>query len=266
MALDLDGARRFVREVRPPPGRVVLCALTGSHLYGFASPDSDLDLKGLHLAPTEGLLGLGTIEETHDVTQVVDGIEYDLTTHELGMALRAGLKGNGNVLERIASPIQLFETDELREIRDLLPRMLSRRVHAHYAGFFRQTCQFFDREPRAKTLLYSIRVPLTGIHLLETGTVEANLASLAEEYGVSGVHEVIAHKQQHGEKAVIVPEQAAPLRRQWPALEERLLAAREASPLPPEPQGRDVLEDWLIQVRRRELDAPDQSRNATPIR
>ena len=46
---DLALARRFV-EAHPPPGRVLLCTITGSHNYGFPSPDSDLDIKGIHLA------------------------------------------------------------------------------------------------------------------------------------------------------------------------------------------------------------------------
>ncbi|MEZ4465912.1 MAG: nucleotidyltransferase domain-containing protein [bacterium] len=54
---DLDLGRRFVAE-RGPAGQVLLCAVTGAHLYGFPSPDSDLDLKGIHLAPTPTLLGL----------------------------------------------------------------------------------------------------------------------------------------------------------------------------------------------------------------
>lgn len=253
MELDLDAARRFVQEVRPPPGQILLCAVTGAHLYGFPSPDSDVDLKGLHLAPTSRLLGLGTVPETHDVTEFVDEVEYDLTTHELGMALRAVLKGNGNVIERITSPLQVVETSALEALRQLLPSLLSRRAHAHYAGFFRQTCRFFDREPRAKTLLYSVRVVLTGIHLLRSGEVQANLPALAQEYGVDGVDAVVAYKRDHGETATIAPELAAPLRRQWPALEDQLVESRDSSALPDEPPGRDGAEDWLVQLRREDL-------------
>ena len=54
---DLELDRRFLKK-NPPPGRVLCCAVTGSHHYGFSSPDSDLDLKGIHLCPTEVLLGL----------------------------------------------------------------------------------------------------------------------------------------------------------------------------------------------------------------
>ena len=249
----LDLARRFVAEDQPPPGRVVLCAVTGAHLYGFPSEDSDLDLKGFHLAPTVRLLGLGAVAETHDVTAMFEGVECDLTSHELGMGLRAALKGNGNVLERITSPLQVFETEVVEELRALLPRLLSQRVHGHYAGFFRQTCRFFDREPRAKTLLYSVRVALTGIHLLRTGEVQAHLPTLAEEYAIPGVEPVIAFKRAEGEKAQLTAEAAEPLRTRWPQLESRLGEALDTSTLPPEPEGRDAADAWLVEVRRRDL-------------
>jgi len=253
MRPDLDQGRRFVRDLRPPPGRVVLCAVTGAHLYGFPSADSDLDLKGLHLAPTASFLGLGRVPEVHDVTETVDGVECDLTTNELGVALVGLLKGNGNYVERIASPLQLFETPIVEALRGLLPGLLSTRVYGHYAGYFDQTCRFFDREPRAKTLLYTARVALTGIHLLRTGEAEAHLPTLAAEHGIEGVDEVIALKRELGEKAVLSPETAAPLRRQWPALREALDRARDESALPMAPTGRDEAEAWLIDLRSQEL-------------
>ena len=38
----------------------VVVSLSGAHAYGFPSPDSDLDLKAVHLAPTKSLLGFPT--------------------------------------------------------------------------------------------------------------------------------------------------------------------------------------------------------------
>ena len=36
----------------------VVVHLSGAHAYGFASPDSDVDLKAIHVVPTAELLGL----------------------------------------------------------------------------------------------------------------------------------------------------------------------------------------------------------------
>ena len=40
--------------------RHVVVYLSGSHAYGFPSPDSDLDIKASHIEPTETFLGLST--------------------------------------------------------------------------------------------------------------------------------------------------------------------------------------------------------------
>ncbi len=47
--------------------------VSGAHLYGFASPDSDYDLRGAHLAPLCELVGLFPPRETIEVDEVRDG-------------------------------------------------------------------------------------------------------------------------------------------------------------------------------------------------
>lgn len=87
------------------------------------------------------------------------------------------------------------------------------------------------RQPR----LYAYRVSLTGIHLLRTGQVNANLAELAPENGYSHLLALIAAK---------TSEHAALAR-----LQEELAAARNASPLPPEPTNEPALDDFVPRVR-----------------
>jgi uncharacterized protein len=82
---DLDLAREFV-AANPPRGRLLLCAVSGSHTYGFPSADSDLDLKGIHLVPTRGFLGLRPAVSVHDLTAFHRGVECDLTTNEAGQS------------------------------------------------------------------------------------------------------------------------------------------------------------------------------------
>ncbi len=49
---DLDLARRFI-ATHPPPGRLLLCGITGAHHYGFPSPDSDIDSRYVPGAPVQ---------------------------------------------------------------------------------------------------------------------------------------------------------------------------------------------------------------------
>ncbi|WTJ03358.1 nucleotidyltransferase domain-containing protein [Streptomyces lydicus] len=43
---------------------LVFATVSGAHLYGFPSRDSDVDLRGAHLLPAAALVGLHESEET----------------------------------------------------------------------------------------------------------------------------------------------------------------------------------------------------------
>src|SRR3990167_4698538 len=72
--------------------RHVVIYLSGAHAYGFPSPDSDLDLKCVHLAPTGDLVGITPVDDPPDDVQVIDGVEVDYGSNELGPVLRGCIK------------------------------------------------------------------------------------------------------------------------------------------------------------------------------
>lgn len=71
---------RAVIDVQPYP--LLFVTISGAHLYGFPSPDSDYDLRGVHLLPLREVVGLEARQETIEVSEVVEGLEVDLVTHE----------------------------------------------------------------------------------------------------------------------------------------------------------------------------------------
>jgi uncharacterized protein len=247
---DLFVGRRFV-DANKPSGRILLCAVTGAHHYGFPSEDSDLDLKGIHLAPTTDLLGLDDPVETRDRLEVFENVECDYTSHEAKKALKSLLDGNGNMLERILSPYQLYETADLEELRRLTQRLVSKKFFNHYRGYFKGMCAEHDRgdKPGAKTLLYSYRVALTGAHLLRTGELEANLNITAKIYGFENVIELIDIKREQGEKSELPVELNERFKMRWPDLEVLLDKSLATSKLPEEPPNREDISDWLIRKR-----------------
>ncbi len=251
---DLDIGRRFV-EANKPPGRMLLCAVTGSHHYGFPSPDSDLDLKGIHLAPTADLLGLDDPVETRDRLEIFEDVECDYTSHEAKKALKLLLTGNGNMLERILSPFQLYETDDLEELRQLARGAMSKRFFNHYRGYFKGMCAEHERseEPRVKTLLYSYRVSLTGAHLLRTGDLQADLNITAPEYGFEEIRELITFKREQGEKSALPASADERFKNRWPALERLLEESVATSRLPDEPDNRNEISECLKAKRLENL-------------
>lgn len=250
-----DIARRVVAEEERRREHVVV-ALTGAHAFGFASPDSDLDLKAIHIAPTEAFLGLREVTPTFDRMEVIEDVEIDYTSNELGMALSAMLRGNGNFLERVLGPHSLHEGERLPGLTELARRAVSRRVHRHYRGFATGQLREFEKPGAgtAKKALYVLRTTLTGAHALRTGEIDPDLNHHLVEAGFADAEELLAVKRS-GERAPLPAE----MRTHW---QKRLLdaftvldAALSESPLteaPDEQVERDA-EAWLIETRRARL-------------
>src|SRR5215510_11551327 len=179
-AKQTEVARAFLAD-RERERRHLVIYLSGAHAYGFPSPDSDLDLKCVHIAPTGDLLGLDPVIESPEGVEIVDGVELDYGSNELGQVLRGVIKGNGNFLERLLGDLVLGgDTALLDEARAVVAPVLSRRVARHYGGFAMSQLRAFDERPSAKRALYVLRTAATGLHLLLTGKVVTDVAELAE--------------------------------------------------------------------------------------
>lgn len=227
----------------------VVVYLSGAHAYGFPSPDSDLDLKAIHVARTEDLLGFETALPTVDRAEIIDGVEIDYTSNELAHALGGVLAGNGNFIERFLGRMVAHESSWLADLRPLVRGALSRRVARHYRGFAQNQLRFAEREPTAKKLLYVLRTTLTGIHLLSTGELEADLSRIMDRYGVGDAQSLIDRKKA-GERVSLDPALFAQWRPRIDALFVALEVAHDASPLPEAPTNEAELRAALLEVRR----------------
>lgn len=242
------------QEIAEHPYPLLFAAVSGAHLYGFPSPDSDYDLRGAHCLPLAEVIGLEHGPETVERSHVRDGVEIDLVTHDIAKFVRLLLKRNGYVLEQLHSPLVVDATPAHAELRELARGCVTRHHWRHYSGFFDTQWHLLEKEspPRVKPLLYAYRVLLTGIHLMRTGEVEANLLTLNAEFRVPGVEELVARKMAGKEKEVL--EGAAELAlhaRQCGQLRERLEGEAERTSLPEEPTSRAGLHDWLVRLRLR---------------
>lgn len=243
--------RRVLAEEEARREHVVVY-LSGAHAYGFPSPDSDLDLKAVHVARTADLLGFEVPAPTVDRAEVIAGVEIDYTSNELAHALSGILGGNGNFIERVLGRMVAQASALLAELRQLTQRSLSRRVHRHYRGFALNQLHFLEKEPTAKKLLYVLRTALTGIHLLETRELEPDLTRLMDVYGLPEAAALVARKRA-GERVGLDPAQLEQWRPRVDAIFQRLDEAREKSPLPDGPSNEPEVREWLLAVRRARL-------------
>jgi uncharacterized protein len=251
----LDPGQRAVAErvIAREEGsrRHLVVALSGSHAYGFPSPDSDLDLKAVHVEPTEHLLGLFRSAASPSRIEVVDGVEIDYSSNEIHPVLLGVLQGNGNYIERLLGPITLFEAGEAAGLRPLVAASLSRRVFRHYLGFATSQLRAWEAGGRAsvKKLLYVLRTTLTGAHALRSGELVTDVTRLLDEHGFGAARELIEAKRT-GEKSALAPGAAE----RWAGEATRAFSALEAahdrSMLPAEPPNADELNAWLVALRK----------------
>ena len=247
-------AKRFLAE-RERDRKHLVMYLSGAHAYGFPSPDSDLDLKCVHIAPTSTLVGLHPSDDPPDRIEIVDGVELDYGSNELMPVLRGALKGNGNFLERILGELALGgDRVLLEQARAVVQPLLSRRAGRHYGGFATSQLRLFDDKPTAKRALYVLRTAATGRCLLARGELVTDVNRLGE-FVPSEIGELMAIKQR-GEKSQLEPAHAAEWRTRLVAAIDAIDTAWPASVLPTDPPAAavDALDLWLRDVRKQHWD------------
>ena len=123
----------------------------------------------------------------------------------------------------------------------------------HYFGFAETQWKLFLKESprRVKPLLYVYRVLLTGIDLMRTGEVQANLVTLNEEFRLPFISDLIARKLVGPEQSTLEDEDIAFHESEYQRLRAELQSAHEASRLPelPSEETRAALNDLLIRIR-----------------
>jgi predicted nucleotidyltransferase len=298
-------APRLHRIVAAQPYPLLFAAISGAHLYGFPSPDSDFDLRGAHVLPLETVVGLELSDETVDQEMIVPpdtssgvrppspqsgegagALEMDIVSHDVRKFFGMLLKKNGYVLEQLFSPLIVHTTPEHAELKEICRARINSgssgresahssfgeyqsrltsaatgvitKHHAHhYFGFAETQWKLFLKESprRVKPLLYVYRVLLTGIHLMRTGEVQANLVTLNEEFRLPYIPDLVARKLAGPEQSTLNDADIAFHEKEYQRLRGELQAAHEASQLPelPNDETRASLNDLLIRVRTRGL-------------
>ena len=246
--IDYEKLQNIIAE---QPFPLLFTTISGAHLYGFPSPDSDFDLRGVHILPLQEVVGLETGRETIELSKVHGGMEIDLVTHDVKKFFGLMLKKNGYVLEQIFSPLIVRETPEFIELKEIAKSCITRHHAHHYFGFARTEWKLFEKEqpPRVKPLLYIFRVLLTGIHLMQTGEVEANLLTLNAKFNLPYLLELIRRKIEGAEKGVLPKADLEFYRTEYGRLVNNLEDAMNKTHLPEMPAAKDALNDLLIRLR-----------------
>ena len=189
----------LLKQVERHPYPLLFATISGAHLYGFPSPDSDFDLRGVHIQ---------------------------------------------------SSP-------EHEELKSLATGCITRHHAFHYLGFADTQWRLFQKEdpPRVKPLLYVYRVLLTGIHLMKTGKIEANLSALNEEYRLPYIPDLIARKTTGKEKEVLDHADMEFHSKEFARLVSVLEQSHADCQLPEQPSCTQELNDLLVRIRLAAVDS-----------
>jgi uncharacterized protein len=268
---------RLQRIVAAQPYPLLFATISGAHLYGFPSPDSDFDLRGAHVLPIEKVVGLDVSDETVEQEMKVaphpgplpigcgEGgvLEMDIVSHDVRKFFGLLLKKNGYVLEQLFSPLIVHTTPEHEELKAIAgggggrTGVITKHHSHHYFGFAETQWKLFDKERprRVKPLLYVYRVLITGIHLIRTGIIEANLVTLNEEFRLPYIADLVARKLAGPEKSKLQDADIAFHESEYQRLRGELQTSHGASGLPelPDERTRAALNDLLVRVRTKGL-------------
>jgi hypothetical protein len=163
------------------------------------------------------------------------------------------LKKNGYVLEQLFSPLIVHTTPEHAELKELASSCINKHHSHHYFGFAETQWKLFLKSSprRVKPLLYVYRVLLTGIHLMRTGELQANLVTLNQDFQLPYIPDLVARKLAGPEKSKLQDADIAFHESEYQRLRGELQAAHDASTLPelPSDETRSALNELLVRVR-----------------
>src|SRR5580765_292216 len=143
---------RLHRIVAAQPYPLLFATISGAHLYGFPSPDSDFDLRGAHVLPLEKVIGLDVRDETVEDSRVIEGLEMDIVSHDVRKFFGLLLKKNGYVLEQLFSPLVVYTTTEHEELKQIAATgkngsgVITKHHAHHYFGFAETQWNLFLKE------------------------------------------------------------------------------------------------------------------------
>ena len=150
--------------------RILHCIESGSRAWGFASPDSDYDVRFIYIRPKEFYLRL---DKTRDVIEWQLDDTLDINGWDIQKALTLLHKSNPTLFEWNSSPIVYKTTDEWQKISAIINRyFVAKSGLYHYLSTAKSNYREYLKSDvvRLKKYFYVLRPLLACKWILAEGT------------------------------------------------------------------------------------------------
>ena len=150
--------------------KILLAVESGSRAWGFASPDSDYDVRFIYIRRLEDYLRLDAIR---DVIELPINDVLDINGWNLQKTLRLLHKSNPTLFEWFSSPIVYQKTEFADKFRDLMMHYFSsKKTLYHYVSMAEGNYREYLKGDlvRAKKYFYVLRPVLACQWILDRGT------------------------------------------------------------------------------------------------
>ena len=147
--------------------KIIMAIESGSRAWGFASPDSDYDVRFIYVRKEEDYLKL---EKTRDVIEWKLDDVLDINGWDIKKALQLLHNSNPTVFEWCASPIVYWETEESEWLKDILPQYFSVKKSLHHYWHTSEThykTHLLSDEVNIKKYFYALRPLLAAKWILD---------------------------------------------------------------------------------------------------
>ncbi|WP_417940193.1 DNA polymerase beta superfamily protein [Flavobacterium sp. RS13.1] len=149
---------------------ILFAVESGSRAWGFASPDSDYDIRFIYKHKPEYYLSLW---EQPDVIEFMTEDDLDGSGWDLRKAVKLLAKSNAPLLEWLFSPIVYYANDDFaKQMQEIATECFSPiAVLHHYLGTtknFMEVCE--TEEVKLKSYFYALRTALAGKWIIENNT------------------------------------------------------------------------------------------------
>lgn len=149
---------------------ILFAVESGSRAWGFASPDSDYDIRFIYKHKPDYYLSLW---EKPDVIEFMTEDDLDGSGWDLRKAIKLLAKSNAPLIEWLFSPVVYFRNDDfVKQMQELVKECFSpiATLH-HYLGTtknFMEVCEM--EEVKLKSYFYALRTALAGKWIIENNS------------------------------------------------------------------------------------------------